>query len=435
MKCRFLHLSDVHLGYQQYNHKERFNDFGRAFEHIAQRAIAEQVDFVLLGGDLFHKRSIDPPTLIQAVTVLGRLKSAGIPVLAVEGNHERAHYRDVVSWIDFLTEQGLLVTLTPAFENGQPILKPWDGAEGAYLDLPINHDGSGGTVRVYGAKYYGASTGQVISGLVEAFAGMDHRQVDYVALILHAGLDDVLANYSATVPQSLLAPLQDYVNYLALGHIHKPYEREGWIFNPGSPETCSAAEAAWSERGYYLVDVDTALTPAHQAHLVQNPRRPFLRLVLSVDGCASPDHLYALAEEELQAEAGRHTGEQRPVVELILQGVLPFKSNDLDVNRLQAITQAVLNPLIARVTNRTVPTEFEVRSDDSLSLAELERQVIQDLIERDARYQAASSDWTRLAVEIKRLVSEGTSPDGIVGHLRTALADMERQAQVQCLEC
>ena len=113
MKCKFLHLSDVHLGYQQYNCKERFNDFGRAFLHIVDRAISERVDFVVLAGDLFQKRAIDPPTLLQAIEGLSRLKGAGIPVAAVEGNHERAHYRDVFSWMDFLADRGYFALLNP----------------------------------------------------------------------------------------------------------------------------------------------------------------------------------------------------------------------------------------------------------------------------------------------------------------------------------
>lgn len=51
---RFLHCADIHLGYQQYNHKERFNDFGHAFYAVLDVALAEKVDFVILAGDLFH---------------------------------------------------------------------------------------------------------------------------------------------------------------------------------------------------------------------------------------------------------------------------------------------------------------------------------------------------------------------------------------------
>ena len=51
MKARFLHFADCHIGYRQYNNRERFNDFGRAFISVIDVAVAEKVDFVILAGD------------------------------------------------------------------------------------------------------------------------------------------------------------------------------------------------------------------------------------------------------------------------------------------------------------------------------------------------------------------------------------------------
>ena len=59
MKAQFLHFADCHIGYRQYNSRERFNDFGRAFIYIVNAAIEAKVDFVVLAGDLFEKRGID----------------------------------------------------------------------------------------------------------------------------------------------------------------------------------------------------------------------------------------------------------------------------------------------------------------------------------------------------------------------------------------
>jgi exonuclease SbcD len=415
MRCKFLHLSDVHLGYQQYNHKERFNDFGRAFLHVVDQAVAERVDFVLLGGDLFQKRAIDPPTLVQAMEGLGRLKEAGIPVAAVEGNHEHAHYRDVFSWMEFLADRGYLALLNPTIQEGKVILTPWDDrqVQGAYLDLP-------GGVRIYGVKYYGASTARVVEGVLEALDRTDRHDVAYSVMMLHAGLEGVLPNYSAVLTHGQVAPLHTYVDYLALGHIHKPFEREDWIYNPGSPETCSVDEVAWPERGYYLVEVDTAQTPKHRARLVANPRRAFLRLALNVDTCNSPAALYAAVERRVKAEAGRHSGGQ-PVVELALEGVLPFHHHELDVKQLESIVQAALDPLLVRIANRSVPTEYEVGGDEAKPRAELEREVIEDLVERDARYRPAAADWTDVILDVKRMALEGTSPEGIVEYLETAV--------------
>lgn len=428
MRCRFMHVSDIHLGYQQYNHPERFNDFGRTFEHVAECAVNEGVDFVLLVGDLFHKRAIDPPTLTQAVTVLERLKAAHIPVLAVEGNHERAHYRDVFSWVDFLSGQGYLITLNPAFEAGLAVLQPWDGERGAYIDLAVGSSRARGSVRIYGAGYYGAATKHVVTALTDALAEAERQPDDYTILMLHAGLDDVLPAFSATVPHSLLTPLKDYVNYLALGHIHKPYEREGWIFNPGSPETCSMAEVAWPNRGYYVVDVDTAADPIQRARRLVNPRRPFLRLPINVEQCLNPTHLYALVDAEVEALARRST-DQKPVVEIALEGVLAFSGGELDLGRVQAAAEQGLNALLVRVANHTVPVGFEVRSDESLSRSEMERQVLEDLIERDARYGPAAPGWAVVAAEIKRMVMEDSSPASVVEHLRRRMTDLGVPAQ------
>ena len=87
MKTRFLHCADIHLGYQQYNDKERFNDFGRALFAIVDKALGKptafdpsiqgKVDFVILAGDLFQKRAIDALTLNQAIRALERLRARG----------------------------------------------------------------------------------------------------------------------------------------------------------------------------------------------------------------------------------------------------------------------------------------------------------------------------------------------------------------------
>jgi exonuclease SbcD len=443
MKCKFLHLSDIHLGYQQYNLNQRFNDFGHTFLHIVDRAISERVDFVILGGDLFQKRTIDPPTLTQAIEGLGRLKEVGIPVAAVEGNHERAHYRDVFSWMDFLASQGYLALLNPvSFKDGIPALTAWDEVEGSYLE-PLKG------IRIYGIKYYGAMTDRVVKGLVQALSEMDHSQIEYVILVMHAGLEGVLPNYSATLTHSQIAPLRDYVDYLALGHIHKPFEREGWIFNPGSPETCSIDEAAWPNRGYYLVEVNTTPSdgaPKHLAQLVTNPRRPFLRLSLSVDPYQNPEALYTAAEGHLRQEAAQYASNAHnpesttqplaaelpdgvshqakkstaPMVNLTLEGVLPFARHELDVKRLEALIEDAFHPLLARVNNRTVPTEYEVSGDETKPRAELEREVVEDLVERDARYQRAAADWTQIILNVKRMSLEGTSPEGLVDYLESA---------------
>jgi hypothetical protein len=144
---------------------------------------------------------------------------------------------------------------------------------------------------------------------------------------------------------------------------------------------------------------------------------------LDVDGCESPEALYTATEGYARREAARHAGDGRdpaitaPVVELALEGVLAFDHHELDLKRLEALVQAAFEPLLVRIANRSVPTEYEVGGDEAKSRAELERDVVEDLVERDARYRPAAANWAEIILNVKRMALEETSPQSIVEYL------------------
>lgn len=422
---RFIHTADVHLGYQQYGSKARFNDFSRVFLYLVEQAIEQQVDFFLLAGDLFEKRTVDPLAMRVAIEGLRMLRQAGIPVVAVEGNHERAHYRDQYSWLDFLDGLGYLYLLNPRFENGRAVLEPYGDAGGAYVDLPLTGiKEKPGNVRIYGLKYYGASTGKVFGLFADALAEMDHSGVDFAILVAHAGLEGQLPRYSGTLTYNDLTPLREHINYLALGHIHKPYAVDGWIYNPGSPETWSMEEVTWPERGYYLVEILPGRNPNHQAELITTPRRPFHRFRLEVDALTDPNAVYDAVCRLLRREGNGIIRDPAPVVELTLSGVLPFNRFDLDLDHIKGLLNDAWSPLVTRVRNMTTPAEFEIAIDVEATRPELERSIVRELLERDARFRPAAEDWTRVALDVKRLALEGSTPEAMIDYLRRARAEL-----------
>jgi DNA repair exonuclease SbcCD nuclease subunit len=415
---RFLHAADVHLGYQQYNSKERFNDFGRAFLHIVDQAGAgagqareQRADFVLLAGDLFEKRTVDPLAMYQAVDGLRALQGAGIPVIAVEGNHERAHYRDQLSWLEFLDGIGLLTLLDAPLREGRLALEPHAPEEGgAYVDLA-------GGVRVYGLRYYGAATERVLALFEKALSDLPGLRPAYSILLMHAGLEGILPRCSGAAPRQALEPLRPWIDYVALGHIHKPYEVDGWIYNPGSLETWAMDEVSWTDRGYYAVELSTRSAVGHRARLIPTARRHFERLCISVETCPAPQAVY----DVVQAALGRvrlPPSDQRPVVEVTLEGTLPFDRSDLDLGYVETMAREALDPLLVRVQNATVPSAFQVNVRQGTPRAELEQQVLSELIERDSRYRQDAAAWARVALDLKRLALEGSSPEAILEHLR-----------------
>lgn len=406
---KFMHIADIHLGYQQYGLKERFNDFSKTYLFLAKKAVEEKVDFVLLAGDLFHKRTVEPLAMRAAIEGLKKLQKSKIPVLAVEGNHEKPFYKAQTSWLDFLDAMGYIQLLSPRYKGGKAELSPYGDSGGAYVDLPSG-------VRVYGLKYYGASTSKAIQSFTEALQSLDQEGVNYSILMMHAGLEGQLA-YTGRLKHNDLAPLKKYIDYVALGHIHKPYTVEDWIYNPGSPETCSMEEAAWPERGYYIVSFDPDSKQKHEAQLRAPERRPFHRFHLKVDNLQSPNVVYDAVKNLVDREQKTVSPGSNPVIRLTLEGILPFNRYELDLDYIKTQLEEAWSPLTARVHSRITPAEFEITANQQGTRSELEQEVVRELVERDHRFRQQSEAWAKGALDLKRLVLEGSAPDEIIDHL------------------
>src|SRR5919197_4972605 len=136
---KFLHIADVHLGCRRYNLDERVKDFAKAWYDVIERyAVERAVDFVLIAGDFFNARKVEPEAMNHAMAGLGRLRDAGIPVVAIEGNHDQKDSVSDYSWMRSLAQWGYLVLLEPAQdEAGNMALVPWDeeARAGSYIDI------------------------------------------------------------------------------------------------------------------------------------------------------------------------------------------------------------------------------------------------------------------------------------------------------------
>ena len=426
MRASFLHIADIHLGNEQYGIRERFNDFGRAFWDIMQDAERQQVDFVVIAGDLFHKRAIDARTLLHAIQGLQAFKDKKIPVFAIEGNHDRSYYREGISWLQFLCHEGYLSLLDPRMQDGAPLLEPWNAGSmrGAYIDLPEKR------LRVYGLKWQGASTLRGLEGLAKALDEEEETtgEIEYRLLMMHTGVDGVVPRLAGLPTRSQFEPLRKHIDYLALGHVHKPFEFDDWIYNPGSTETCSAEEVAWEERGYYYVEIDTeARETQGRPHRVMrrlSKRRPFVRYELRVDGLNEPDSVYALLEEYCQREGPRHQNDEyRPLVQIQLIGTLAFDADSLDSDYMEEIVRTHFAPLYTRIENNTndrdyLPENSDLDGRDRSTWHELERHIFEELVGRDTRYLAAREEWGGVLAQLKEMALEKQDPAQIAQFLR-----------------
>jgi DNA repair protein SbcD/Mre11 len=124
---KFIHTAEIHLGKTYRNspgEAVRYEDFFLCLSGIVQDALDERVDFVLIGGDLFHTGQILPKTFAMTIETLQPLKEAGIPCIAIEGNHDWIHRRHNISRMEALSEMGSIRLLLPARTvrgEGQPL--------------------------------------------------------------------------------------------------------------------------------------------------------------------------------------------------------------------------------------------------------------------------------------------------------------------------
>ncbi len=435
MRATFVHTADNHLGYEQYGSRERFDDFARAFLHVVEDAIARNADFFVISGDLFNKRAIDALTLIQAREALQKLANAGIPAIGIEGNHDRSYYRDGVSWLQFLSYLGVLKLLNPIVREGAPEVAEWSPHTMQGLYVPLKD----GRLRVYGLPWYGASTARVMRGLAESLtaarAEEDAAGVEYRVLLMHTGVEGILPQLQGLPTRADFEPLRGLVDYVALGHVHKPYEIDNWLFNPGSTETWGAEESAW-DRGYYAVQVDTDVAPGEPKHVAEhitNPRRPFVRFSFRVDGLSDPASFYDHFERQVRQQARDHaeTLERKPVVDVALTGVFAFDGAAIERTRLEEMVKEQFHPLIARIHDSARSNAYDLdgvdEGDERADRQGLELRVFEDLLARDARYQGQASEWAGALSALKRMALDDESPEAIALALRDARARLMKQ--------
>ncbi len=414
---KFLHMSDVHLGCRRYNLEERTKDFFRSwYDVIQQHAVPNAVDFVLIAGDFFDRRNIDPQTMNHALAGLQILKDHGIPVVAIEGNHDRRDAVSDYSWMRSFSQAGFFILLEPArveasAEGALPWqMVPWDEEShtGSYVDIK--------GARIYGTHWYGTSANAAMPMLAESLRAARGEGLFHI-LLLHTDVEGQLNRPIPALSVERLKELRALVDYVALGHTHKKFEIDNWAFNPGSLEACSIDEYR-EERGLYLVEVDDdrAVKATFVNEYVQ---RPFDRLTVDVSGAEDQSEVHERLMEKVRNEVTPHDPESdgpAPIIEINLRGHLGFKNSLLDMRRMREEALAHTGALHVMLKNQSVPVEYAVAAglDADTSRAHRERRIVEDLIARDTRFRDRAREMAELVLEAKRRALGDEPPESIL---------------------
>ena len=230
------HISDIHLGYAQFNLQEREEDLYDVFEESVDKSIHEHVEAIILAGDIFHNPKPNGAAIIQLARQLKKLKEKSIPVYFVLGEHDISRTNDVP--IPFLFHNlGLARRLKPDSPN-------------QVKDLLI-----------YGFNKQRRSN--IDNGLLKPFKNLEkiiksdeHKKLKKI-LVLHQGLSD----FNKFAGEIFASDLPLGFNYYAMGHYHDHIQKNFFeldnslVAYPGSLDLGHNEPISEVEKGFLIADL------------------------------------------------------------------------------------------------------------------------------------------------------------------------------------
>jgi exonuclease SbcD len=335
---KILHAADLHLGSPfkglagEGELPPLFADCTfRAFTRLIDLALAEQVQAVVLAGDLYDQKDRSLRARLHLRSGLQRLEAVKIPTFIVHGNHD-----------------------------------PLDADPGG-LSLPPG-------VKVFGSSWEEVDAGafciqgvsfpttEVKQNLASAFA---RRSEKPTIGLLHCNLGGH-AGHSNYAPCTLEDLERAGLDYWALGHVHTraqfPLGNHGLAAYPGNLQGRHVNETG--ERGVLLVTLDPSRQVAPAARFVPLDTVRWHRLEVAIDQLETVDALLDRCEAAIRKAA---VGLEGDVVRLQLSGRGALHSHLESAAKLLELEAAL------RARFEATPVLLESLRDASTPAWELER--------------------------------------------------------------
>ena len=229
----FSHISDTHLGLQQYGLEEREQDIYDSFNQSIDISIKDHVDFVIFAGDIFHTPNPSGAAILQMANALKRLKQNSIESFFILGEHDISRMR---------------ATPIPYVYHNLEFSKYVGRGE------PVYHN----DVMIAG---FDKIRKNEISTFEEKFREIDtlaKQHNGHKILVLHQGITEI--NQFAGELNS--SDLPKNFTYYAMGHLHDKFVKQfdqlgGPLAYPGSTEMTTSEGIKETEKGFFEVDISS----------------------------------------------------------------------------------------------------------------------------------------------------------------------------------
>ena len=232
---KFLHTSDWHVG-RTIRHRSRLEEHQAVFAEIVDLAKREQVDAVLVTGDIFHERR--PPLAAEQLVAqtLAQLASENIVSVVIPGNHDDAARLRTLKPLGDLLQVHMMTDLSADPSDLIVPVPQRTGGEKALVGcLPYLHPHqvlttAEGTDRSESERLsmYQSMVQDYLQDLSKAMERMDSKAVSVVLAHAHiSGTEFGGGEWRSSVFPIDPGILPSGVHYVALGHMHQPQKVPG----------------------------------------------------------------------------------------------------------------------------------------------------------------------------------------------------------------
>ncbi len=251
---RILHTSDWHLG-RSFHREDLLGHQGAFVDHLLEVVESEQVDVVVVSGDVYDRALPHVDAVALADEAFARLAASRAQVVVSSGNHDSARRLGFGSRL--MDAAGVFVR-TDASSVGTPVVltdRHGDVAIHAipYLDPSALLEPWGLRHRSHEAALSEAMT-RVRSDL-SARASTTRSVVLAHAFVAGATPSESERDISVGGVSRVPTTVFDGIHYSALGHLHGPHVLADGLRYSGSPLAYSFSEADQA-KGTWLVELD-----------------------------------------------------------------------------------------------------------------------------------------------------------------------------------
>ncbi|MFH1127704.1 MAG: exonuclease SbcCD subunit D [archaeon] len=402
-KFKFAHLADCHLDSWREPELKKVNL--DAFLSALDICKSENVDFVLIAGDIFHASTPELDILRTAVAKLKELKDAGIRIYIIPGSHDFSYSEKTM--LRVLEAAGLFVNVSRGNVDEEGKIR---------LEFTVDDK--------TGAKITGL-LGRAGSLEMEYYENLDfgaaEKEEGFKIFMFHSAIEEYKPEFLKNISSLPLSLLPKGFDYYAGGHVHERFEKDelgyGRIAFPGALYPVKFDELEkYKAGGFFIVEFDGQI----RSKFVRMEPHRVVAFKLNLEGLtpqSAEQRIMDALKKEIMTDA---------IVLLRLNGTLASgKPTDIDMNSVAEYVKKEGALIFKRSTVKLSSKEFEEVSIEAKGDI---RQIEADLIrEHIGKIKIKTEDEKKLTTDLMSALDNLKEEQETIDHYNERVLEISKK--------